>query len=66
MDPYQACQGAHAIAVLTEWDEFITYDWQKIFDNMLKPAFIFDGRNVLDGKKLKEIGFIFYAVGTGK
>jgi UDPglucose 6-dehydrogenase len=66
VDPYQACQGAHAIAVLTEWDEFITYDWQMIYDNMLKPAFIFDGRNVLDGKKLKEIGFIFYAVGTGK
>jgi UDPglucose 6-dehydrogenase len=65
-DPYDACKGAHAIAVLTEWDEFKTYDWQTIYDNMQKPAFVFDGRNLLDGKKLQEIGFVFQAVGTGK
>lgn len=65
-DPYEACKGAHAIAVLTEWDEFKGYDWQKIFDQMQKPAFIFDGRNVLDGAKMKEIGFVFQAIGTGK
>lgn len=65
-DPYEACKGAHAVAVLTEWDEFKEYDWQTIYDNMQKPAFIFDGRNLLDGKKLKEIGFVFQAVGTGK
>ncbi len=63
-DPYEVCNDAHAIAILTEWDEFKEYDWQKIYDNMQKPAFIFDGRNLLDGKKLKEIGFIYQAIGS--
>lgn len=63
-DPYEACKDAHAIAVLTEWDEFKGYDWKKIYDNMLKPAFVFDGRNILDGKKLKEIGFNYQAIGS--
>ncbi|KOS06378.1 UDP-glucose 6-dehydrogenase [Flavobacterium akiainvivens] len=62
-DPYEACKDAHAIAVLTEWDEFKEYNWQHIFDNMKKPAFVFDGRNVLDGEKLREIGFVFQAIG---
>lgn len=62
-DPYEACRDAHAIAVLTEWDEFKAYDWKKIYDNMKKPAFIFDGRNILDGEKLREIGFVFSAIG---
>jgi UDPglucose 6-dehydrogenase len=65
-DPYEACKGAHAIAILTEWDEFKNYDWQKIFDAMQKPAFVFDGRNLLDGQKLRDIGFVFQSVGTGK
>ena len=63
-DPYEACQDAHAIAVLTEWDEFITYDWQKIYDSMKKPAFIFDGRNLLNGKDLEKIGFVYQGVGS--
>jgi UDPglucose 6-dehydrogenase len=63
-NPYEACKDAHAIAIMTEWDEFKTYDWNKIYDNMLKPAFVFDGRNLLDGKKLKEIGFHYQAIGT--
>lgn len=62
-NPYDACKNAHAIAVLTEWDEFKTYDWHKIYDNMIKPAFVFDGRNILDHQKLKEIGFIVKAIG---
>jgi len=62
-DPYEACKNAHAIAVVTEWDEFRSYDWQKIYDNMMKPAFIFDGRNLLDHKKLMEIGFKVKAIG---
>lgn len=61
---YQAAKGAHAIAILTEWDEFKEYDWQKIYDSMLKPAFVFDGRNLLDKQKMNEIGFIYSAVGT--
>ncbi|MBL0012895.1 MAG: UDP-glucose 6-dehydrogenase [Flavobacterium sp.] len=63
-DPYEACKDAHAIAVLTEWDVFKEYDWQRIYDNMQKPAFIFDGRNILDPKKIKAIGFNFSAVGS--
>lgn len=63
-DPYEACKDAHAIAVLTEWDEFKEYDWKKIYDNMLKPAFIFDGRNILDAAKLREIGFQYQAIGS--
>lgn len=62
-NPYDACKDAHAIAVLTEWDEFKTYDWQNIYNNMKKPAFVFDGRNILDGEKLKEIGFVFQKIG---
>ena len=61
---YDACNGAHAIAVLTEWEEFKNYDWQKIYDGMLKPAFVFDGRNVLDGTKLEAIGFNYQAIGS--
>lgn len=64
-NPYEACKDAHAIAVLTEWDEFKSYDWQRIYDNMKKPAFIFDGRNILNQQKLKEIGFVVYMIGKG-
>lgn len=62
-DPYKACKDAYAIAVLTEWDEFKAYDWQTIYDNMKKPAFVFDGRNILDGEMLKSIGFVFQSIG---
>lgn len=62
-DVYSACEGAHAVAILTEWDEFKECDWQRIYDSMQKPAFVFDGRNILDGVKLKEIGFEHYVIG---
>ena len=61
---YEACKGAHAIAILTEWDEFTTYDWQKIYDSMHKPAFLFDGRNILNGKDLESIGFVYKGIGS--
>lgn len=61
---YAACKDAHAIAVLTEWDEFKAYDWQKIYDNMLKPAFVFDGRNILNREALEKIGFIYQGIGA--
>jgi UDPglucose 6-dehydrogenase len=48
---------------MTEWDEFKTYDWEKIYNNMTKPAFVFDGRNVVDRKKLLQIGFKVYTIG---
>ena len=61
--PYNTCKNAHAVAILTEWNEFKEYDWQKIYDNMMKPAFIFDGRNILDKNKLEKIGFKYYGIG---
>lgn len=63
-NPYEACKNSHAIAILTEWDEFKTYDWKRIYDNMQKPAFIFDGRAILDIKALQKIGFVCYKIGT--
>lgn len=63
-DPYVACKDAHAIAILTEWDEFNTYDWKRIYDGMLKPAFVFDGRNLLDRSQLEAIGFTYYSIGS--
>ena len=62
-DPYKASKGSHAIAVLTDWDEFIEYDWVKIYHNMEKPAFIFDGRKILDRGKLQKIGFEIFTIG---
>jgi UDPglucose 6-dehydrogenase len=63
VDAYQACAGAHAIAVLTEWDEFKALDWQKIYQQMAKPAFIFDGRAILNKADLEKIGFQVYRIG---
>lgn len=62
-DPYDACDGSHAIAVMTEWDEFKNYDYERIYNSMAKPAFLFDGRNILDHDKLREIGFEVHAIG---
>jgi len=62
-DAYVASTAAHAILLLTEWDEFKRIDYQKLYDSMQKPAFIFDGRNLLDHAKLREIGFQVYAIG---
>ena len=61
---YDACKGSHAIAVLTEWDEFTTYDWKRIYDSMHKPAFLFDGRNILNAKELESIGFVYKGIGS--
>lgn len=65
-DPYEAMASAHATAILTEWDEFKTYNWKKVYGDVLKPAFVFDGRNILDKKQLSEIGFEVYNIGKGK
>ena len=62
-DPYDASKNSHAIAILTEWDEFTSYDWVQIYKNMKKPAFIFDGRNILDKNRLEKIGFIYKGIG---
>jgi UDPglucose 6-dehydrogenase len=60
----EAAQGAHAVAIVTEWDEFKTLDYAKIYEGMMKPAFLFDGRNITDLARLREIGF--RASGIGK
>ena len=62
-NPYDAVKDAHAIAIMTEWDEFKTYDWSKIYNLMKKPAFIFDGRNILDENKLTTIGYKYAGIG---
>jgi len=62
-DPYEAADRAHAIAVLTEWDVYKNLDYEKIFMSMEKPAFIFDGRNILDHEKLFNIGFNVTSIG---
>ena len=62
---YEACKDSHAIAVLTEWDEFVNYDWAKIHKAMQKPAFIFDGRGILNKDLLENIGFSYYKIGSG-
>ena len=62
-DPYNACIDSHAVAVVTEWDEFITYDWKKIFKSVMKPAKVFEGRNIFNVQELEKIGFKFYATG---
>jgi UDPglucose 6-dehydrogenase len=65
-DPYQAVTGAHALATLTEWDEFRTLDFPRIYELMLKPAFVFDGRAVLPPAVLKAHGFEAFIIGKGQ
>ena len=62
-DAYAACKGAHALAIMTEWDQFKDLDYQRIFDSMEKPACLFDGRNILDRSALETIGFKTYGIG---
>jgi UDPglucose 6-dehydrogenase len=62
-DPYTASKDSHAIALITEWPEYKTLDYQKIFQIMEKPAFIFDGRNILEHDSIYEIGFNVMAIG---
>jgi len=62
-DPYAACQDSHAILILTEWDEFKTLDYSRIFQVMVKPAFVFDGRSVINDAALQQIGFTTYKIG---
>ncbi|WP_298499331.1 nucleotide sugar dehydrogenase [uncultured Algibacter sp.] len=61
--PYEALKDAHAVAIMTEWDEFKAYDWKKIYNEMKKPAFIFDGRNILDKTEMENIGFEYSSIG---
>jgi UDPglucose 6-dehydrogenase len=62
-EPYQAMEDAHAVAILTEWDEFKSYDWERIYNDMKKPAFVFDGRALLNREQLTNLGFKLYTIG---
>ena len=62
-NPYDACLDSYALVILTEWDEFRELNYQRIFDSMKKPAFLFDGRNILDNKIMQKIGFQIKGIG---
>jgi UDPglucose 6-dehydrogenase len=62
-DPYDAARGAHAIALLTDWREYRDLDYERIHAAMEKPAFVFDGRNLLDAERLYALGFNVYPIG---
>ena len=62
-DPYSATHSAHAVVVCTEWDQFLTLDWQRIYSSMAKPAFVFDGRKILDHDQLVRMGFVVETIG---
>lgn len=61
--PYDAAEGADALIICTEWDEFKSLDYQRIYHAMRKPAFVFDGRLILDRQQLREIGFAVHTIG---
>jgi UDPglucose 6-dehydrogenase len=65
-DPYSAIKDAHALATLTEWDEFKTLDLARVHKLMLKPAFVFDGRAILPTSALKALGFDAFVIGKGQ
>jgi len=60
---YEACTDAAAVAILTEWDEFVVLDWKQIYSLMRQPASLFDGRNILDGEQMENLGFRFHGIG---
>jgi len=62
-EPYDAMNNAHAVAILTEWDEFKAYSWEKVYQGMKKPAFVFDGRNIINESELKRNGFSTFNLG---
>lgn len=63
-DPYKAAEGAHALLILTHWSQFKILDYAKIFVSMQKPAFLFDGRRLLDKEKMHALGFNVYSIGS--
>lgn len=62
-DPYESVTGAHAIVVCTEWDKFAELDYERIYSLMVKPAYIFDGRKILNHERLQQIGFHVQTIG---
>merc|ERR1712061_894305 len=64
--PQEAVEGSHALVVLTEWDEFKAYPYHEFYATMQKPAFLFDGRSILNHSSLEDIGFEVHAIGKGR
>lgn len=62
-NPYEACNGCHAVAIITDWDVFRSLDYKCVYEKMLKPAFLFDGRNLVDKNEMVKIGFEYYSIG---
>ena len=63
VDPYVAAKDSHAIVILTDWESFKNLDYKRLYASMKKPAFIFDGRNLLNLKQLQNLGFEAYGIG---
>ena len=61
-DPYAACDGAAALVVLTEWDEFRRLDFTKVASLLTAPRIV-DARNLLDPAALRRLGFTYAGVG---
>ena len=62
-DPYKAATDAHAIVILTDWEIFKNLDYKRLYENMNKPAFLFDGRNLLNLQQIRSLGFEAYGIG---
>ena len=62
----EACEKAEAIVIATEWKEFQEIDWEEVYSKMSKPAFVFDGRLLVDADKLRKIGFKVTTIGRGE
>jgi len=61
---YDAAKGAHALVIMTEWDEFKVLNYERLYEEMKKPAYIFDGRIILDKNKLEQVGFKVFTIGS--
>ncbi len=65
----EAAEGAQALCLLTEWEEIVSANWQAVAGRMVQPRFVFDGRNALDPREMRRMGFEYVGVGrngTGK
>ena len=63
LDPYKACENSHAVLILTDWSDYKKLDYVKIYESMNKPAYLFDGRRIVNKKALEELGFKVFILG---
>ncbi|MDD3668203.1 MAG: UDP binding domain-containing protein, partial [Bacteroidales bacterium] len=62
-DPYEALENANALLLLTEWKEFRLPSWKRAKE-LMKDLVLLDGRNIYDGKEMRELGFYYEGIGT--